>query len=157
MKLLFADGGWGFDAGRADDRAGEEKSKRSLIALEAGAAAGLLAGAVGEAKLLNAPELEKEDLAWCEGGWADEAAGLGSKKDPPLRAPNADEDDVVGADGRLDDTGFRLANALFCGLCCAGAGAAPPKLRPLNASLRDCDAGGEPGGCCCCKPPKALC
>lgn len=86
---------------------GVEKSKRSFMAEDAGAAG--LAGAAEEVKSPNPPKLL---LAGAGAGLGEAAAaGLASKKLPPLRPENAD-DDCGGGDLLLDKPP-KPANAEF--------------------------------------------
>lgn len=97
--------------------AGEEKSKRSFIADEAGAA-GLGWAAAGEEKSPKPPKPPKPLLegAGLLTGAAAGAAGLESKKPPPLRPENADDDCCGWGVDLLLDTGFKLEKAEFWGL-----------------------------------------
>lgn len=145
-------------AGAAGAGAGEEdeaeKSKRSFIAEEdAGAAAGL-----DEVKSPKPPKL------LCA-GFGDEAAGLVSKKLPPLRPENAEED-WGGGDLLLDmpprpekaegdDVGgllelemlakLRLLKASFKEDCCCGCGAAGA----VGECIEPNELEWECEGCCC--------
>lgn len=114
----------GAGAGAAE---GVEKSKRSFMAEDAGAAG--LAGAAEEVKSPNPP---KPLLAGAGDGLGEAtAAGLASKKLPPPRPEKAD--DCGGGDLVLDMPP-RPAKAEFCGLLGLDMFA---KLRLLKASFMD--------------------
>jgi hypothetical protein len=90
---LDADGAARAGAGAAAG-AGDEKSKRSFIADDAGAA-GFGWDAAGEEKSPKPPKPPKPllDGAGLLAGACAAAAGLESKKPPPLRPENAEDDD----------------------------------------------------------------
>lgn len=133
-ELVVVVAGAGAGAGAEDEA---EKSKRSSMADEdAGAAAGL----AGALKSPNPPKL------LCAGaGLGEAAAGLASKKLPPLRPEKAEEDCCGGGDllldmpprpekAEVDDVGgllgldrlakLRLLKASFNDDCCCACGAA---------------------------------
>lgn len=111
-ELDTAGAGAGVGAGAAAG-AGAEKSNRSFIADDAGAAA--LGWAAGEEKSPNPPKPPKPlfDGAGLLAGVG--AAGLESKKLPPPRPENADDCCGWGVDLLLE-TGFKFENAEFWGL-----------------------------------------
>ena len=127
MEVDAAGTGAGAGAGAGAEMAGEgvEKSNRSFMAEDAGAAG--LAGAAGEANAEKLPRPLPD--RWCCWGGAD-AAGLLSKKLPPLRPEKAE--DCCGVDDLLG-TGFRVEKAEFCGLFGLDT---LEKLRLLKASLK---------------------
>lgn len=120
--------GWAGATARGGD--GAEKSKRSPRAAEGGAAVGLKTWAGGDARggdIDPKPpkEFPMDCLGWCAG-----AAGLASKKLPPLRV---EKDEVAGAAaGRGDEKLPRFAKASFWGGLTGGELA---KLRLLKASF----------------------
>lgn len=127
--------GAGAGAGAAAG-AGDEKSKRSFMAEDAGAA-GFGWEAAGEKlpKPSNPPNPLLDGAGLLAGAGA-AAAGLESKKPPPLRPENAEDDGCDWCWGwgvdLLLDMGFRLEKAEFWGLLGLDM---LEKLRLLNASF----------------------
>lgn len=114
--------------------AGDEKSKRSFMAEDAGAA-GFGWEAAGEEKSPKPPN-PPNPLLDGAGLLAGAGAGLESKKPPPLSPENAEDDCCDWCWGwgvdLLLDTGFRLEKAEFWGLLGLDM---LEKLRLLNASF----------------------
>lgn len=129
---LSATGAIGAALGAAAAGAGLEKSNRSFMADDAGAA-GFAGAALGEAKSPKPPKplLEAAGL-----GAGAAAAGLLSKKLPPLRPENAE--DCCGGGDLLLDMEPKPANAEFCVLFGLDM---LEKLRLLKASFNEDWAG----------------